>query len=84
MTVLSRISVHFGATQRTQGETLHTRKTGNTDGGESVWTSKTKAEPHFTTASLLTPKQQEKNHIFQAKDSRVYSQHKNTKPKEDF
>lgn len=34
MTVLSRISVHFGATQRTQGETLHTRKTGNTDGGE--------------------------------------------------
>lgn len=57
MTVLSRISVHFGATQRTHGEKLHTTTQKETKGGEgNVDLKDKKADPHFTTASLLTPK----------------------------
>lgn len=58
------------------GKNSTLEKTDNTDGdgGKLVWTSKTKKQTHFTTASLLTPKQNKTNHIYLAQDSRSYSQ----------
>lgn len=90
MTVLSRISVHFGATQRTHGEKLHTTTQKETKGvgGEPMWTSKTKKQTHTSqqhhSSLQKTTTTNKENHIYLAQDSHVRSQHKIIKPKGNF
>lgn len=80
MTVLSRISLHFGATQRTRGEKLHTSKTDNTDGDRGA--SVENADPLHNT---ITPHSEtkNKNHIYRTQPAST-ARHKNIKPKGDF